>query len=1702
MDNFENASLGVGFDIDTGGSFEALARLDTAIDRAAANAIDEFNRVERASAGMLNLNGAQVGLRSFGAENTQAMRAAAREILSVEKAGERLVSQIERQSAAFGKTREEMRLAKVEAAALAAEQQGLTELAGRLRAADSELAGKELAAARRARFEAEALAQDREEAEAKAAAQAAQERLAVENALNAQLMERARLQAALEQNFGLNRGRATDNGATFSALAARAAEEEAQALRSAALAHDLFQAKVREGLTVLRAQEAAEKAATREMELMSVAAERIRASIDPAYAAQARYNQEIGESRALVAAGVLGLDEYCAKLRIEEALLEAATDAQSRAGQATRAHGSVMAAIAPQAQDFFTQWSMGANVLNVLAIQGGQAASQMIYLGGKAGAFASFMMGPWGLAIQGAMLALGALTNGLFSNSEASKKAEEGLKAFADRQKDISNFIDATTGSLAEQNKTLVLNAILTRQANMAANDKAISESRVKAFARAGRSSLKLVNAAPGTSINGMGFTDNEEVQAAIRNAGGNVEKLATGLATLAKTHPELAKVALDVSGIGGQAIIAQRENDKLRKELRALGGDTTALAQGSTSLIEKQVALATATTPLARARAELALVQQGAAAADKAGGAALIKYRTDLTEATKAVNAAEAAQKAANEARRDANRDANHAEKLGRDADAVQARTRNLYLLADAYGVSGAAALVAEARVKAESDAIRRGADIELVASEQVRLAIAQRVADGARGNATMDEQSRIQTEVNAAVANGIVPAERANELLRDRMAELPLLAALEAARARGLVAETQKAQAAIDALHAAQDRAKGADIGARFAVADTMADRRLAELAKEAQLIGAADAARTRALATLKATQEVEVAGFTGNFAADYVAKQVQIAENQQQLQALTNAYNDSLRYQADLLDTIAGNMQAAGRGMADAFGEAGRAIGDMSTVFAGHLADQQRLSDWRRDQLKAASELPMVEARAAKERQIATQYALRSGAMQINMYGDMASSAKGFFDQGSVGYKALSAAEQAFRAVQFAMSVRAMVQDARETIQSVFNSGARATAQGAEGVATQAKLPFPFNLAAMAATGAALVAAGIAVLGGGGGGGGAAAPVTNTGTGTTLGDSAAKSESLKRSIDALKEVDTVTSVYAREMASSLRSIDGQIGGLASLVVRTGNIDANAGVRTGTSGGILGSLFGSRIDVLGNGLFGGPQALSSILSNGFDASYYSDVQKTKKFLGIVTGRSTSTQYAAADAGLENQFTLILREFNNAIVAAAGPLGAATGEIQARLNGFVVDIGKIDLKGLTGPQIQEKLTAVFGAAADRMADSAFPGFQRFAKVGEGAFETLVRVASTVEAATNALNALGGAAQGLSIDAKMGLVAQFESVSAFSSATDAYFQAYYSKAEQSAAKTAQLAKVFDSLGLTMPASLSAFRSLVEAQNLSTTAGQATYATLIKLAPAFADLQAAMEGAKSAADIASERADLERKLLEVNGDTAALRALDLAKLDASNRALQTQIWAIQDAQEAAKAADELRKAWGSVGDSIMAEVKRIRGLTDASGGGTFASIMGQFNAANAAARGGDQDAAKLLPSLSQSLLTAAGNAATSPQELDRIRAQTAAQLEATWAAIQGRSTAAISSGGNVTPGVTIDPGQIAATSAAAPANDDLAAEMRQLREEVAQLRKENMAGHAATASNTGAVKKVLENVSAANGGQALSVAGAA
>ena len=347
-------TLEVGFAIDTGDSFGSLTQLDELIDRATANAVAEFAKVEKASGGMLDLAGPTARITSFGNAATKELRDAARELSRVEKAGESMSRQLERQAANFGKTREEIRATKAETAALAAEQQGLTDLAGRLRSQEAALAAAESAATAKARAEVEALA------------------------------EAKRLAAA---------------------AAAAAAEVEAQAIRSAARAHEMFEARVRQGVVAMREQEAAAKALARDQAAAAMQAEaaaasklateharlaemvrashaaqesdhasleRLRASTDPLYAATKRLNDEIAESTRLYHAGVSSQAEYARQQAVLTGRLQELEQAQTMMATAAGRGRSSLTQLSFQLNDVATMASLGAPPMQIFASQAGQ----------------------------------------------------------------------------------------------------------------------------------------------------------------------------------------------------------------------------------------------------------------------------------------------------------------------------------------------------------------------------------------------------------------------------------------------------------------------------------------------------------------------------------------------------------------------------------------------------------------------------------------------------------------------------------------------------------------------------------------------------------------------------------------------------------------------------------------------------------------------------------------------------------------------------------------------------------------------------------------------------------------------------------------------------------------------------------------------------------------------------------------------------------------------------------------------------------------------------------------------------------------------------------------------------------------------------------------------------------------------------------
>lgn len=239
---------------------------------------------------------------------------------------------------------------------------------------------------------------------------------------------------------------------------------------------------------------------------------------------------------------------------------------------------------------------------------------------------------------------------------------------------------------------------------------------------------------------------------------------------------------------------------------------------------------------------------------------------------------------------------------------------------------------------------------------------------------------------------------------------------------------------------------------------------------------------------------------------------------------------------------------------------------------------------------------------------------------------------------------------------------------------------------------------------------------------------------------------------------------------------------------------------------------------------------------------------------------------------------------------------------------------------------------------AALSALSDEVARAVLPSIADFRGSGETLAQTLVRVA------TNVKDVEGWSARlGLSLDGltnKNALATAFGGSTAMDTALSAYYSAYYSDSERQAQALKEVDAAIAALNVTVPQSKDEFRALVSSLDLSTAAGQATYASLVALAPAFSEVMAAVSATVSAADtatataaeIAKKQRELDIALMTAQGNAtgalAAQREDELAALAALNPALAATQQAIYNAVDAAKEAAVLQADADAGASAIM------------------------------------------------------------------------------------------------------------------------------------------------------------------------------
>jgi TP901 family phage tail tape measure protein len=381
--------------------------------------------------------------------------------------------------------------------------------------------------------------------------------------------------------------------------------------------------------------------------------------------------------------------------------------------------------------------------------------------------------------------------------------------------------------------------------------------------------------------------------------------------------------------------------------------------------------------------------------------------------------------------------------------------------------------------------------------------------------------------------------------------------------------------------------------------------------------------------------------------------------------------------------------------------------------------------------------------------------------------------------------------------------------------------------------------------------------------------------------------------------------------------------------ISGGYSAIGKSGNTAVAVGTAIGAIWGPLGAAIGGAVGGLVNRTFGRKLAGTGI-EGSFGAGNFSgtnyEYYKGGTFRSDKTKRSDLDPQV--DALLDTSFATL--QTKTALMATV------LGQSASAINAFTSSI-KLDFKGLTDKEIEEKIGAVFDDMGNSMA-SLIPGLEAVTRFGESSSAALTRLYDSIFAVNGLIDtlnlqlfdvSLSGAAMASS------LADAFGGMDKLQSATSAYYSAFYTEEQRIAESTQQLTQAMSNLGYTLPASKEGFRDVVAGLNLTTTAGQQTFAALMGLAPMFAEVAdswevaakeaaesaaaaakeaaesaaaAAKEAADRAAEVLDERATLETALLEIQGDTVALRALELKKIDPTNRALKTRIWALQDEKE--------------------------------------------------------------------------------------------------------------------------------------------------------------------------------------------------
>ncbi|MFW2606254.1 hypothetical protein [Aliarcobacter butzleri] len=526
---------------------------------------------------------------------------------------------------------------------------------------------------------------------------------------------------------------------------------------------------------------------------------------------------------------------------------------------------------------------------------------------------------------------------------------------------------------------------------------------------------------------------------------------------------------------------------------------------------------------------------------------------------------------------------------------------------------------------------------------------------------------------------------------------------------------------------------------------------------------------------------------------------------------LDEASNSYQDMLEAQIDLLDAT-NDWNSNLTGTAAALADVASATGKLSKLNLTNLKNEDKLrTEYEKNKLKFydnEEKLKEIDLKYTKDKATLDE---KNISATLLGYSNIAGALSSMYDEGS----------REAAAFQIAQSSLALVEGTRAILTAgtgdPYTAIPRMIAMGAmvSSLLSNIGIAFGMNSDTETHSGIGLVA-------------------ENTGTGTVLGSNEA-SESISNSLNILEDFAQPQFQVLSEMNKNVKTIADNISGVARILVNNsdfalgggftetswskqaislnntitkmtmpiasfvdniiskipiiGNIAGLSNI-SGLVNKVLGSVFGKtsvKTKLVDSGYVFNKTLLTTAIEDGINSKAYQYV-KIKKSKKSLFGSSSSTKYktyygAGLDDETSNQFSLILGNIYDSVIAAGVALDSTQKETEKALSNYIVKLGKISLKGKSQGQIQELLTNIFSAQSDSIARTAFPKLNAFQQVGEGMFETLTRVATGMEEAGFYIKRLGQEYEDLKYteiinkQGDVGFEALYQSITKFEEAT-------------------------------------------------------------------------------------------------------------------------------------------------------------------------------------------------------------------------------------------------------------------------------------------------------------------------------------